>query len=122
MVWVRAADDIEILPEAGDSFFMSPSFTRGRPPTTNPTDAGGLLKPIPLKPILPTTVPIPIPIPIPIVPTPTPIPILQTHLTVTLETYTEAITRAGCTATNKVHTDLLFTRQFMVTVTIYSGC
>ena len=36
MVWVRAADDIEILPEAGDSFFMSPSFTGGRPPTTNP--------------------------------------------------------------------------------------
>ena len=32
-----AADDIEILPEAGDSFFMSPSFTGGsRPPTTNP--------------------------------------------------------------------------------------
>ena len=28
-----AADDIEILPEAGDSFFMSPSFTGGRPPT-----------------------------------------------------------------------------------------
>ena len=32
-----AADDIEILLEAADSFFMSPSFTGvSRPPTTNP--------------------------------------------------------------------------------------
>ena len=51
-----AADDIEILPEAGDSFFMSPSFTGGRPPTTNPPDlilTFKLIPPIPIPTLSP---------------------------------------------------------------------